>query len=274
MRRLGGIDFGAYDFGAGINRLRVRESDTLLYAIRLVLGHKTPPPLPDFWKAAEARAEAEVWMEDKLYFVKISPSEDGKAPILHAQGTGGEAVTAEYRYLCSHSPEQDAADLFDNRQSQTPRTIFGYANEDLCYAPRELAGRTEGASRLRAFRAYLREFIGGFEAEPLRTGKPYELFLTPSGEYAVRHRDRIEPVLLSASEQTLFRYLCFLRTAEFWHGFESMRNLHSIKKPLLITRFLECLDESIDVSALLSRTAALGRQVLLFEPRSCGGVGL
>ena len=274
MRRLGGIDFGSYDFGAGINRLRVRESDTLLYAIRLVLGHKTPPPLPDFWKAAEARAEAEVLIEGKPYFIEIAPSEDEKAPILRAQGAQGATVTAEYRYLCTHSPEQDAADLFDNRQSLTPRPLFGYANEDLCYAPRELARRTEGVSSLRAFRAYLREFIRGFEAEPLCAGKPYEFFLTPSGEYAVRRRDRIEPVLLSASEQTLFRYLCFLRTVEFWHGFESMRNLHSIKKPLLITHFLECLDESIDILALLSRTAALGRQVLLFEPWSCGRVGL
>jgi hypothetical protein len=70
-------------------------------------------------------------------------------------------------------------------------------------------------------------------------------------------------VCLSESEQVLFRYLCFLRTAEFWRGFEELRNLHGIKKPLIIKDFLERLDESIDTKDIIDRTVKLGRQVII-----------
>jgi hypothetical protein len=70
-------------------------------------------------------------------------------------------------------------------------------------------------------------------------------------------------VCLSESEQILFRYLCFLRTAEFWRGFEEIRNLHGVKKPLIIKDFLERLDESIDTSSIINRTMELGRQVII-----------
>jgi hypothetical protein len=70
-------------------------------------------------------------------------------------------------------------------------------------------------------------------------------------------------VFLSESEQTLFRYLCFLRTAEFWQGFEELRNLHSVKKPILTRDFLERLDESIDTQNVLERTKRLNRQIIM-----------
>ena len=82
----------------------------------------------------------------------------------------------------------------------------------------------------------------------------------------LRHTESGDPVTnLSESEQKLFGYLCFLWNAEFWRGYEEMRNLHGIRKPLLVLNFAECLDESIDMDALLQRTEALGRQVILIE---------
>ena len=88
----------------------------------------------------------------------------------------------------------------------------------------------------------------------------------PNGKYAVKHgSDGDFPVVLSETERTLFRYLCFLRTAEFWRGFEELRNLHGIKKPLIIKDFLNRLDESVDSEDLLRRTQKLGRQVIILS---------
>jgi hypothetical protein len=85
------------------------------------------------------------------------------------------------------------------------------------------------------------------------------------GRYDVRHKHyEGAPVCLSESEQMLFRYRCFLRTAEFWRGFEDLRNLHGVKKPLIIKDFLERIDESIDTSSIINRTMELGRQVIIF----------
>jgi hypothetical protein len=92
------------------------------------------------------------------------------------------------------------------------------------------------------------------------------LYLKKDGMYDVRYKgDNDMPVFLSESEQTLFRYLCFLRTADFWHGFEKLRNLHALKKPLLVKDFLSRLDESINIENLLKRTTELERQVIILN---------
>ena len=92
--------------------------------------------------------------------------------------------------------------------------------------------------------------------------------LDKNGKYRVRH-----PVFgdsehsLSQSEQIMFRYLCFLRTAEFWCGFEELRNLHSVKKPLIIKDLFERLDESVNTEELMQRTEKLQRQVIILNCR-------
>ena len=123
-------------------------------------------------------------------------------------------------------------------------------------------------SNIKAFRRYLRDFIESFEPELLRDGKGYEIVLRKDGRYAVRCRTYVfSSNMLSESESVMFKYLCFLRTAEFWHGFEEIRNLHSVKKPLLISGFLEKLDESVDVGDLLLRTEKLKRQTILITTK-------
>ena len=119
-------------------------------------------------------------------------------------------------------------------------------------------------SDIKAFRRYLHDFLDNFEPELLRDGKGYEIFLSENGRYAVRYKDSgTVTTMLSASEKMLFKYLCFLRTAEFWHGFEEIRNFHCIEKPLIISGLLERLDESIDVRELLNRAKKLKRQLIL-----------
>ena len=200
----------------------------------------------------------------KTYLVTVLPSAKRQDPILKAFDGNGNDMTAEYRHLCAHCTEQDRSDVFDGSEKQQLWKVLQYANEDLYYAPRELSGRTDGFSDLNAFRSYLRSFIKDFKPETIREGKQYEIVMCPNGRYAVRHQvARDLPVALSESEQTLFRYLCFLKTAEFWQGFEKLRNLHGIKKPLVVADFLERLDESIDISGLLQRTARLNRQIIL-----------
>jgi hypothetical protein len=92
------------------------------------------------------------------------------------------------------------------------------------------------------------------------------MVLEKDGRYAVKCRiDSSDACSLSVSERTLFRYLCFLKTAEFWCGFEELRNLHGIKKPLIIKDFLERLDESINTARLLKRAENLKRQVIVLS---------
>ena len=266
ISHLGGIKNFSWDFTNSLNVVEERYSDELFWAITAVLHNKSTPCMPPIWICKESRIDAVVSINEKTFHIRITPNEDLNEIKLSAFDKQAREETAEYRYLSSHCAEHDLSDIFDGNEDTMLLRFLQYANEDLYYAPCELAKQTEGISTLRAFRSYLRTFIKNFKGETIREGKHYEIVLKPNGRYAVKHRiDGDHPVLLSESEHTLFRYLCFLRTAEFWRGFEDIRNLHGIKKPLIIKDFLNRLDKSIDIKDLLKRTEELGRQVIILS---------
>ena len=266
VQNLGSVDFFSCDFTEGLNILKSRSDDELVFVLRIVLNHKEIPPLPDGWVRVDTQIEAVVCVNEKTYLAVALPDVEQKSLTLRVNDKKNEDVTAEYLYLCSHCAEHDQSDIFDGDEHKIPLRFLQYANEDMYYAPRELAGQTEGLSEIKAFRAYLRSFIQNFKGETIRDGKQYEIVLEKNGRYGVKHKtDGAAPVVLSESEQTLFRYLCFLRTAEFWIGFEQLRNLHGLKKPLIIKDFLCRLDESIDVTPHLERTNQLKRQIIILS---------
>ena len=252
-------------------RLNVVESDNpeqLALAIKLIFNHKiTPPPT---WAGADTAIEADVFAEGKSYTVSAKIGENGRFT-LRACNVLGEDVTVDYLYLSTHCAEHDLSDVFDKEENKILLRFLKYANEDAYFSGGELKAATGGLSDVRAFRTYLTDFIKGFKPELLRDGKQYEIVLEKNGLYAARCKiDSVITSNLSMTERTIFRYLCFLRTAEFWRGFEELRNLHGIKKPLIIQDFLENLDQSVSVEHLLRRTAKLRRQVIIMTTKRHG----
>ena len=263
IQNLGSIPYLSQGFKEGLNVLVDYRRDELSFAFRLISGHKIPPP-PNISVGVDTRIEARALLCGKEYKVVASLDKQEQNFKLSCFDSSGADVTSEYLYLTKHSYEQDFADVFTGDEDEASYRFLRYVNEDLYYSKGELSKITGGLSDIKAFRRYLHDFLDNFEPELLRDGKGYEIFLSESGRYAVRYKDSGSITnMLSASEKMLFKYLCFLRTAEFWHGFEEIRNLHCIVKPLIISGFLEKLDESIDVSELLHRTEKLKRQTIL-----------
>ena len=148
----------------------------------------------------------------------------------------------------------------------TLRCLSEAANTEYIYDSTDLSQKTNGYSNLKVFRAYLLRFFKNFKPEKIRAGKRYELILNENKVYDVRcSNDENNDVYLSDCEQVLFNYLCFLNTAEFWRGFEDIRNLHSVKKPLLIKNFFEKIDEVVDTKSILKRTENLKRQIIILS---------
>ena len=263
IQNLGSIPCLSQEFKEGLNVLVDYRRDELSFAFRLISGHKIPPP-PNISVGVDTRIEARVLLCEKEYRVVAVLDKREDHFKLSCFDSSGANVTSEYLYLTRHSYEQDFADVFTGDEDESSYRFLRYANEDLYFSKGELSKVTGGLSDIKAFRRYLRDFLGNSQPELLRDGKGYEIFLSESGRYAVRYKDSGSVTnMLSASEKMLFKYLCFLRTAEFWHGFEEIRNLHGIKKPLIISGFLEKLDESIDVRELLNRAKKLKRQTIL-----------
>ena len=259
ISHLGDIKNFSWDFTDSLNVVHERYSDELFWAIATVLHNKSTPCILPIWICKESRIDAIVSINEKIFYIRITPNEDLNEIKLSAFDEQEREATAEYLYLSSHCAEHDLSDVFNGNEKHAFLRILNGLYES------EISDRAiDKLLHIKAFRSYVFDFIKNFQSKPLRVGKGYEIVLEKNGIYGVRHMDDEElPVCLSESEQTLFRYLCFLRTAEYWQGFEEIRNLHSIKKPFIIKDFLERLDESIDVAELFSRTLKLGRQMIV-----------
>ena len=242
----------------GVSIIKTQDSDLLSHAIRIILdSDKYLPPLCGAGKVA--RICAAVTAEGIEYTVSALPDKR-LAFRLTALDADGNDATAEYLYLCARCPEQNQCEGFDGNEDRYRTSLARYFDGDT-ERRRELSQRSGGYSDIKAFRNYLWHFKKDFQPELLRKGKAYRVILRDDGVYGVEGNG--DDVFLSESEERTFRYLCFLCTAEFWHGFENLRNMHSEKKPLVVSNFLERLDESVDTQPLIDRAAMTGRQVIV-----------
>ena len=251
-----------YDMTEDLTIIHTHHADLVSYLLERVLNHKPYSPLPCV-AGGNTEITAGVTLYQKQYQVRLAYETEKDEFRLLAYDDAGKDVTAEYCYFSSHCQEQDVAEVFDGKETGQELRFLRYVGAD-DFSCQELSKRTDGMSETSTFRAYCYRFIKNVSPELIRKGKRYQIALGGCGVYEVRFSGEGDaPVCLSESEQKIFGYLCFLQAAEFWHGFEEIRNIHGIKKPLLIKNFLEYLDESIETDAWMQRTMQLGRQVIL-----------
>ena len=68
---------------------------------------------------------------------------------------------------------------------------------------------------------------------------------------------------LSATEEVLVQYLCFLEVNCFWSEVQKLMG-RTAKKPLFISALPDHIDFCVDLTQLLEQTLELNRQVFLF----------
>ena len=265
IQNLGAVDSFECDFENGLNIVKNRHTDEIFGAIQFVLNHRAFSLL-NHWVRRNTKIEALVGILGTEYLLRAIPNLKRNDLCLRAHDMDGNEKTREYLYVTSHCTEQDLCEVFNKDSEKIFFKPIQYLDEDRYYSPGNLSKCTDQLSETKAFRSYLKTFVKNFKPETIRDGKRYELYLRKDGSYAVRYTGENDmPVFLSESEQTLFRYLCFLRTAEFWQGFEELRNLHSVRKPILIGDFLERIDEAIETKYLLERACRLNRQIIILS---------
>lgn len=265
IRRITLRDFGSVLFCDTVLTPKLNILDThygpeLSEAIQLLLCSKVA--VPPAWIHPKTHLTAEVIFQDSAYWVSATFREG--AVSLTAQDSDGHDQTEAYRASLSHCPEQDAVEHFDGQDRTLPMRLCWYRN--CADAPGNLSGGTEGLADTKTFRSHLIRYIKAFQPEPINCGKKYQAAMTPQGKFEVLYPGTVGNISLSETEEKLFLYICFLNIAEFWADIENFRDLHHENKPLIIQNFLEFLDASTDISALLARTAKLQRQVILLTP--------
>lgn len=264
IENLGVADSFSWDFLDDLNIVKSWATEEVAQAINIVLNRKFSSPLSCCLAREDMKIRATVSVLGKIYFIQAVRNMTCHIFLLSAVNQCGEDATAEYLYLTSHCQIQDEAETFDGNENMHQYRLMKYLNNECDSATHEFKRNVDDFLHNKTFRSHLSKFVKSFKPEPIRAGKPYELIVRRSGIFDVQSTiDRTQAVFLSESERRLFGYLCFLRTAELWCEFEELRNLHAVKKPLIVTNFLERLDESIDTKAQLIRTRQLNRQTII-----------
>jgi len=260
-------DFGSVQFydtvlTPELNIIDSRYTPEISAAIEFFLCSKAQQTIPSMWLRSSTRLTAEVLSETDAYTVTATHC-DGRLTLAVTDNNGMD-VTDAYQNMLSHCLEQDATEKFDGRDKALPLRLCWYRNCD--DAPENVSNRTESLTDTKTFRSHLIQYIKAFHPEPINCKKDYQTAITSQGRFEVFYPGVSGHICLSETEEKLFLYICFLNIAEFWTDIEKIRDIHHEKKPLMIQNFLEFLDESTDISALVARTIKLRRQIIILTP--------
>ena len=124
------------------------------------------------------------------------------------------------------------------------------------------SARTDGIGLTHTFRKVLRNFCDKFLPQQLRIEKRLWLTMDEKGRFLAA-KDALPCMYLSATEDTLLQYFCFLEVNRFWGEVQkAMRR--TVQKPLFIGALADNIDFCIDLASLLEKASDLNRQVFVF----------
>lgn len=243
--------------------LSVTESSTELYdIIKLILG--TSEPRITFYNV---RFSAKVLLDETYYF--CGKKDKGEALFdFVVLSENKKDCAKEYFYNIKQNQELDSSLFFDEFKKQNyPNRLLHYNDLFKYYPNGDFAILTNGYGTTRSFKGFMAQYIKYFKPIKLREDKEWFLRLLPSGKFQVESTNISDKVNLSEVENVLYHYYSFINIADFWDRADRIRNIFSVKKPLIVSSFLERMDESVDISEILRKTNSLDRQTIIFVPK-------
>ena len=204
---------------------------------------------------------------DKTYYIRGNKN---KGDLLFSVSVFSDEIecTEEYFEMVKESVEIDSALFFHRFKRQDfPHKLFKYRDLLKYYPNGDFSAITNGYGTTRSFRGFITDYIKHFKPIKLRSDKEIFLKLSADGEFNVGFINSNDKVFLSESESVLYHYLSFISIADFWSIAEKIRNLNRVNKPLIVSRFLELLDDSIDLSEVVTKTRKIDRQVIIFSEK-------
>ena len=119
-------------------------------------------------------------------------------------------------------------------------------------------------SKEKAFRALLNEYIVGFKPRQISERKGLYFDVTTQGKFIAvkKSGDKSFNYDLSASEQVLFDFFCFMEFNKFRQIVNSVKDFNYKEKPLILVNFPDFLDENFDYISFL-RKQKLNRKIII-----------
>ncbi len=209
----------------------------------------------------------------KRRFDKISVCKKGKD--IYEIKTDNADKVAEALYESFYNPS-DCFYRYDDVvfDCAARKSRLKYSDLLSAYKRRDFDERKESLllkrSKEKAFRALLNEYIVGFKPRQISERKNLYFDVTSQGKFIAvkKSGDKSFNYDLSANEQFLFDFLCFMEFNKFRQIVNSVKDFNYKEKPLILVNFPDFLDESFDYISFL-RKQKLNRKIIIIRDVLC-----
>ena len=273
VEQFGRIGYKSFLFEQPLTIFAGEETEEIFAALCVVLDNRLLRlQATRYCFTEKSKLYAEIEKSGKVYMAEAAYDESVPNNCVVRIYCGGRLLSNEERTAAFQtSLEEEECSYFINRYDYSryvPFAELDFAKKLTDYRQglqeenrQMFSARTDGIGLTHTFRKVLKNFCDKFLPQQLRIEK--RLWLTMDDEGSFSAKDVSPRKDLSATEDTLLQYFCFLEVNRFWGEVQkAMRR--TVQKPLFIGALAYKIDFCIDLASLLKSALGLDRQVFLF----------
>lgn len=273
VEQFGRIGYKSFVFEQPLTVFAGRESEEIFAALCVVLDNRLLRlQTTRYCFTEKSKFYAEIEKDGKVYTAEAAYDESVQDHCVVRFYCGGRLLSCEERTAAFQTSfEEEECSYFLNRYDYSryvPFAELDFAKKLADYWSglqeenrKEFSARTDGIGLTHTFRKVLKNFCDKFLPQQFRIEK--RLWLTMDGEGCFSAKDVQPRKDLSATEDTLLQYFCFLEINRFW-GVVQNATGRTVQKPLFIGALADNIDFCIELDPLLEQVLRLDRQVFLF----------
>ena len=273
LEQFGRIGYKSFVFEQPLTVFAGRESEEIFAALCVVIDNRLLRlQTTRYCFTEKSKFYAEIEKDGKVYTAEAAYDESAPNHCVVRIYCGGRLLSNEERTAAFQTSfEEEECSYFINRYDYSryvPFAELDFAKKLADYRQglqeenrQMFFARTDGIGLTHTFRKVLKNFCDKFLPQQLRIEKRLWLMMDDEGSFSAKD---VQPRKdLSATEDTLLQYFCFLEVNRFWSEVQNAMG-RTVQKPLFIGALADNIDFCIDLASLLTTAFELDRQVFLF----------
>lgn len=273
VEQFGRIGYKSFLFEQPLTIFTGEETEEIFAALCVVLDNRLLRlQTTRYCFTEKSKLYAEIEKDGKVYMAEAAYDESAPNNCVVRIYCGGRLLSNEERTAAFQTSfEEEECSYFLNRYDYSryvPFAELDFAKKLADYRQglqeenrQMFSARTDGIGLTHTFRKVLKNFCDKFLPQQLRIEKRLWLMMDDEGSFSAK--DVSPRKDLSATEDTLLQYFCFLEVNRFWGEVQKAMG-RTVQKPLFISALADNIDFCIELDPLLEQVLRLDRQVFLF----------
>ena len=273
VEQFGRIGYKSFSFEQPLTAFAGGKTEEIFAALCVVLDNRLLRlQTTRYCFTEKSKLYAEIEKDGKVYMAEAAYDESVPNNCVVRIYCGGRLLLNEERVtVFQTSFEEEECSYFINRYDYSRYVPFAELDFEKKLADywsglqeenrQMFSARTDGIGLTHTFRKTLKNFCDDFLPQQLRIEKRLCLTMDEKGHFLAK--DVLPRKDLSATENTLLQYFCFLEVNRFWNEVQKLMG-RTAKKPLFISALPDHIDFCVDLTQLLEQILKLDKQVFLF----------